>query len=180
MRKLLTVMILALGTAAVGHAQESQDSQPLQVFACKLNEGKDFSSVMALAEAYRTAWDKMGNADENAGAFVWTPFRQGSEYDYIVGFINSTLTDMVNGLKNYYGSGMGAGLDAQFNATGDCISAIMFSEEVKDGTILQTADDQPDALVEVFSCTLNTWVRMSLMKDCRALPKQPEFSPALM
>jgi len=161
MRKLVTVMILALGAAAMGHAQESQ---PLQLFACKLNEGKTFSNVMGLAEAYRTAWPKIGNADKNAGAFIWTPFRQGSDYDYIVGFINSSLTDMVAGLKNYYGSGMGAGLDAQFAATGDCISAIMFSEEIKDGTIGQTADDQPDAMVELFACTLNEGSNMDDVK----------------
>jgi len=152
MRKLIYAVILCLGSAAFVHAQEAQ---PVQVFACKLNEGKNFGSVMDLAEAYRTAWGRMDNPDKNAGAFIWTPFRQGSDYDYIVGFINSSLSDMVAGLKNYYGSGLGAGLDAQFTATGDCISAIMFSEEIKDGTIGQTADDQPDAMVELFACTLN-------------------------
>lgn len=149
MRKLLTVMILTLCAAAGAYAQ---DSQPVQVFACDLNEGKSVSDVMALAEAYRTAWPSIGITDEGAGAFVWTSFREGTPYDYIVGFINSSLNDAAAGVQSYYGSGLGTGLDAQFQDVGTCDSAIVFSEQIKDGVILQTNDDQPDAVVEGFTC----------------------------
>lgn len=151
MKKLVTATILALCASGA----YAQDTQPIQIFACKLNHGKTMSNVMALAEAYRSAWPMLNNRDEGAGAFVWTSFREASPYDYIVGFINSSLKDMVAGLQNYYGSGLGAGLDARFTDTGDCISAIVFSEQIKDGVIGQTADDQPDAVVETFSCNFN-------------------------
>jgi hypothetical protein len=107
---------------------------------------------MALADAYRTAWPAFDSPDEGAGAFVWTSFREGSDYDYIIGFINTSMSDMVASLQNYYGSGLGVGLDAQFGALGECDSAIVFSEQIKDGTIGQTGDDQIDAVVETFAC----------------------------
>lgn len=149
-----TIAALILGYCAAT-AVQAQESLPIQLFACELNEGKNMANVMALAESYRTAWPALNIQDEGSGAFVWTSFREGSPYDYIMGFINSSLTEMVSGLQSYYGSGLGAGLDAQFQETGDCISAIVFSEQIKDGTIGQTNDDQPDAVVETFSCNIN-------------------------
>ena len=146
------MLSLAVCAAAGVHAQEAQ---PIQVFACELKDGQTMDNVMSLAEAYRAAWPMMDVADEGSGAFLWTSFREGTPYDYIVGFINSSLVDLTNSLESYYGSGLGAGLDAQFQATGDCVSAVVFSEQIKNGNIGQTADDQPDAMVETFACTLN-------------------------
>lgn len=157
MKRAIAILIV-FGCGAVPAL--AQDAQPVQVFACKLHEGKTMENVMALAEAYRSAWPALGD-DPSAGAFVWTGFREATPYDYVVGFINASLTDMVSGLENYYGSGLGAGLDAQFTETGDCISAIVFSEQIRNGEIGQTGDDQPDALVETFSCTLNEGFGMS-------------------
>lgn len=85
----------------------------MQVFGCKLNPGKSMADVMAPAEAYRSKWSSMKIADKGAGAFVWTSFREGTPYDYIVGFLNTSLKDSVASLESYYGSGVGAGLDAQ-------------------------------------------------------------------
>lgn len=152
MKRILAGLALTICMIAGVQAQEGQ---PVQVFACELNEGKTVDNVMALADAYRTAWPMMNIADEGAGAFVWTSFREGTPYDYVVGFINSSLEDLTAGLDSYYGSGLGQGLDAQFLETGNCISGIVFSEQIRNGTIGQTGDDQPDAVVETFACNIN-------------------------
>jgi hypothetical protein len=133
----------------------AQDSQIVQAFACNLEDGKTNADVMALADAYRKAWPEMNQQDPMAGAFVWTSFREGSPYDYIVGFLNSDQKTMVAGLESYYASG-GAELDAQFAATGDCDATIMFTEQIRDGGgVPDVAGDGPDAVVETFSCKLN-------------------------
>lgn len=153
MKRLLTTIVF-LTFAASGAA--AQDAQVVQAFACKLHDGKTMSNVMALADSYREAWPAMGIKDPGGGAFVWTPFREGSPYDYIVGFTNTDLNAMVAGLTSYYGSGRGAGLDAEFAATGECDSLIAFSEQIRQGGgVPDRAGDQPDAIVEVFSCKLN-------------------------
>lgn len=152
MKRIFAVVALTICACSGVQAQEGQ---PIQLFACELNEGKTIDNVMALADAYRAAWPMMNISDEGSGAFVWTSFREATPYDYIVGFINSSLEDMSDSLQSYYGSGLGEGLDAQFIETGDCVSGIVFSEQIRNGTIGQTGDDQADAFVGAFSCTIN-------------------------
>jgi hypothetical protein len=165
LRKLLSITVLALYAATGAYAQ---DSQATQVFACKLKEGQTVENVMSLAEAYRAAWPSMNQEDQGAGAFVWTAFREGTPYDYILGFLNSSLPDMAAGLASYYDSGVGAGLDAQFGETGDCDSAIVLSEQVRNGVIGNTGDAEADALVEAFSCKINPGADMDDVKAATA------------
>lgn len=152
MKILLTIAMLSL---IAMFAAATQASQVVQAFACTLNDGKSIDNVWALTDAYIANWSKLDQSDEGAGAFLWTPFRGASDYDYIIGFTNSSLNDMVTGLASYYDSGVGAPLDAQFAETGDCISAIMMSDQIKNGTIGNTADRELDAVVELFACTID-------------------------
>ena len=163
MKRLLTLAVLSIFAASTAFAQESQ---VVQVFACKLRDGKTMANVTSLADSFREAWPAMNDKDPGAGAFVWTPFREGSPYDYVFGFINTDQKTMVAGLNGYYESGRGAGLDAQFVETGDCDSVIVFSEEIRTGGgIPDKQGNQPDAVVELFSCTINQGFGMA---DIRA------------
>ena len=132
MRKIFAIAILTVCTA---FSVQAQAQQALQLFACTLQDGKTIDDVWALADAFREGTTSLENTDEASTSFLWTPFRGASPYDYIMGFMNSNLIDMVGALSTYYSSGIGAGLDDQFGATGDCISAIMFSEQIKNGVI---------------------------------------------
>lgn len=156
MRKIAAVAILVL-CAPFGVQAQEQAAEPavIQLFACKLQDGKTMENVWGLADAFRNGINSLESNDEGAAAFLWTSFRGATPYDYIMGFVNSNLKSMVEALSNYYSSGVGAGLDAQFGATGDCISAIVFSEQIKNGDIGNTGDHELDAVVETFGCTIN-------------------------
>jgi len=153
MKKLIAAAFLTICIPLASHAQEPA---AVQLFACKLQPGKTMANVWALADAFNAGMAKLENTDEGAAAFLWTSFRGATPYDYIMGFVNSSLKDMVTGLSSYYSSGIGAALDAQFVATGDCISGIMFSEQIKNGVIGNTGDHELDAVVETFGCTINS------------------------
>lgn len=161
MKKLLATTIFALCAPFGAHAAE----QVAQLFACKLQDGKTMENVWALADAFREGMSSLESSDEGSAAFLWTSFRGATPYDYIMGFTNSSLNEMVSGLSRYYSSGIGAGLDAQFGATGDCISAIMFSEQIKNGVIGNTGDRELDAVVETFGCTINKGSDMGDIND---------------
>jgi hypothetical protein len=161
MKKLLAIAIVSLCAPFGAHAAE----QVVQLFACELQDGKTMENVWALADSFREGMASLESSDEGAGAFLWTSFRGATPYDYIMGFTNSSLVDMTAGLSSYYSSGIGAGLDAQFQATGNCISGIMFSEQIKNGVIGNTGDRQPDAMVEAFGCTLNKGADMDDVED---------------
>lgn len=153
MIKLIAGAFVGLFLALPAYGQNAP--QTLQLFGCALNDGKSVEDVWSLAENFRAAMPKLNNQDEALGVFVWLPFRGASPYDYIWGVVNTDLLSMQQGLASYYESGVGAEFDQQFGATGDCISGIFNSHQVKEGQVGNTADRELDAVVELFGCTIN-------------------------
>ncbi len=162
MKKILGAMIIGLCASSGAYAQ---DQQVLQVFACNFNDGKNLDNLAAWIEDFREFATSGENQDPGAGSFAWLPFRGAAPYDYILGFISSSLNDMATGVQGYYASPQGQALEAQANETADCISGIVMSEQLRNGVIGNTGDDQLDAVVELFSCTLN---RGSDLDDVRS------------
>ena len=162
MKKLFVITMLGICSA---FSVQAQEQQVVQLFACTLQDGKTIDDVWSLVDNFRVGISSLENTDEGSGSFLWTSFRGATPYDYILGFTNSSLNDMVAGLDSYYSSGVGAPLDAQFAATGDCMSVISFSEQIRNGTIGNTGDRELDAVVELFACTINEGSDMGDIDD---------------
>ena len=149
----ITTAIVGLFLALPAYGQTT--TQTLQLFGCKLNDGKTVEDVWSLMENFQAAMPRLNNQDEGFASFLWLPFRGASPYDYIWGVQNSDLVSMQKGIASYYESGVGAEIDQQFGATGDCISGIFNSTQIAEGRLGNTADREIDAVVEVFGCTIN-------------------------
>jgi hypothetical protein len=123
-----------------------------QIFACTLPEGKTMQDVWStldeLAKFPR-------NKDPEFSIFFWTQMRGSLPYDFVLGVNSGDLVKMAEGLAEAVAA---PGWDAwaqRFNATADCISGIVKSEQVRAGTLALTAGRTPVATVETFACSYN-------------------------
>lgn len=124
-----------------------------QIFMCHLAEGKTSENVWSTMEAFRAL---PRDADSDLVAFLWEPFRSGTQYDYVWAAFQPDFKTMADGFAGYMAAPTSPAMNAQFEALGPCDSAIVFSEEVVPGAIpVGGADRDLDALVEVFQCALN-------------------------
>jgi hypothetical protein len=109
--------------------------------------------------------------DPAYSAWLWTPFRGASPYDFIWGVNSSSLNAMGQGVTDYNAAPGAAAMNAQFGATANCISGIVMSQQIAVGALGNIADRKADALVETFSCTLHDGVAPSAVDDAAAFFK---------
>lgn len=123
-----------------------------QIFMCHLAEGKTSENVWSTMEAFRAL---PRDTDSGLVAFLWEPFRSGTQYDYVWAAFQPDFKTMADGFAGYMAAPTSPAMNAQFEALGPCDSAIVFSEEVVPGAIpAGGADRDLDAVVEVFQCAL--------------------------
>lgn len=154
MNKLRVIALTAFGLFALEtNAQESPAPEIVNVFACQLNEGKTIDNVWSTLEALaKMNVPSKTPPDPNGTVFLWTPFRTGAPYDYIWGYTNSTLNSMSSALIDYVAAPGVEAMEAQFDATGTCISMIATSQAVRTGALGTVADRNRDAIVETLAC----------------------------
>ena len=131
MRKLLIALILCLG-AGSAFAQQGV----LQIFACKLAEGKTAENVWSTLEMLASR-AKMNRADlePGFGIFLWTSYRGYSDYDYIFGVTATDLASMAEASNTYVASGNAALMGPRFADLGRCDSSIVFTEQLSEGEV---------------------------------------------
>lgn len=156
MHQFRVILIALLGVVAL-HAA-AQTAPPVgaitNAFACKLNKGKTYDNVWSTLEALANmniAW--RAGPDPAGSVFLWTPFRTSSDYDYIWGYNSTDLNRMGQDLEDYLASPGADAMEARMADTGDCVSMIAQSRDLRAGTIGNTADRVPDAVVETFACS---------------------------
>ncbi len=156
MNRLFVILLTVTGLFALDvSAQDASRTQPgiVNVFACKLNPGKNMDNVWATLEALATMNVPTQNPPDPAGnIFLWTPFRSGAPYDYVWGYNNSNLNAMSRDLADYVAAPGMTAMEARFADTGTCIAMIAGSKVVRDSPIGGKADREPDAVVETFAC----------------------------
>ena len=146
---LAAISLLALNT----HAQEAPASQVVNVFACKLNEGKTMDNVWSALEALAKMNIPSQSPPDPAGSvFLWTPFRSGAPYDYVWGYTNSSLSSMSRDMLDYVAAPGMEAMEERFADTGKCISMVAQSRNVRTGAISNKAGRTPVAVVEAFGC----------------------------
>ncbi len=150
------LLIAGLFLLATGTAQAQQAAQApgvVQLFLCNLNEGKSAANVWELLE---TLASRITDRQPGFNMFVWTPMRGYTQYDYIWGATATDLAEMASGLQGYIDSGSAAFMGPRFQEVNKhCDSTITMAEEIKAGSIGNTGDRMPDAIVETFACTIN-------------------------
>ena len=143
---------LTVGTAQADH---HLTSGVVQVFGCSLNAGRTMNDARSVIRALAQNASAAEIPDPQFGMFVWRPFRGASEYDFVLGVINSDLKSMAAGIAGFEASPEGQSLNDRIEATADCVSGIFESNQLSAGQIGMTADAEGDAIVETFSCTIN-------------------------
>ncbi len=167
MRTLTTTAfaVLALAAAAV-HAAPTP-AQVVQIFGCTLNDGQTADNVWGAMDALSANAAITENSDPAFGLFLWIPYRGATPYDFAFGVLSSDLNTMAAGSTAYAASAGAAAFGARLGAMGDCVSAIMTSNQISEGknSIGMSADRTPDALVETFSCSINDGSDMDDVDD---------------
>jgi hypothetical protein len=75
-------------------------------------------------------------------------------YDFVLGVNSSDLVKMAEGFTEAVAAPGWEAWAQRFDATADCISGIVKSEQVRAGTLALTAGRTPVATVETFACSL--------------------------
>jgi len=157
--KFLSVLIGSLFWVVAGAAQAQESSGVLQLFACKLNEGKTAANVWDLLE---TLSARVTAPPAGYSLFLWTPFRGTFEYDYVWGITSSDLVSMAEGYNGFVSSGSAELMGPRFAEVNErCDSSISLMEDIQPGAIGNTGDRMPDAVVETFVCTVNAGSTMA-------------------
>lgn len=156
MKKLTTTMLAVIALSGSWAYADNHSNGIVQVFGCTLQDGRTMLDAREVLRDLAANAQEAENTDPQWGMFVWTPVRGTSEADFIMGVINSDLRAMSSGLSAFAGSEAGQALTQRMQAMANCGSAIMTSEQIADGAIGMTADANPDALVETFSCSIRS------------------------
>lgn len=156
MNQLRGILLVLMGFVTVDVcAQEAPPSPGLvNVFACKLNDGKSLADVWSTLEALaRMNVPSKAGPDPAGNVFLWTPFRGGAPYDYVWGYGSTDLDTMGQDLVDYLAAPGSEAMEMKFAATGQCISMIATSKVLRAGTLGNSVDRNPDAVVETFACS---------------------------
>ncbi len=156
MRKAATLVLAAFALSGAAAYADNHTTGVVQVFGCSLHEGR---TMLDAREILRDLADNAAaaeNTDPRWGLFVWLPVRGNSQADFVMGVINSDLRTMAAGATAFAQSEAGQALNQRMQATADCGSGIMASEQIADGAIGMTADMEVDAIVETFACDINS------------------------
>ena len=155
MMKMISIVagVLLFAAATAQAQQAAQAPGVVQLFLCKLNDGKSAANVWDLLE---TLASQITDRQPGFALFLWTPMRGYTEYDYVWGATATDLAEMATGLQGYMDSGSAAVMGPRFQDVNErCDSTVAMAEEVKAGSIGNTGDRVPDAVVETFACSIN-------------------------
>lgn len=153
MKKLFVISFLAIVFSS-SWVHAADPAQVIQIFGCNVAQGKTMDNVWSTMEALGAVRSDATSEDAGYSIFLWTPFRGATEYDFVFGVTSSSLIAMGQGISSYYGSAEGQASGARFADLGDCVSGIVFSEQLAEGKLGNTADRTPDAVVESFACNV--------------------------
>ena len=156
MKKAITLMLAMFALSGTAAYADNHTTGVAQVFGCTLHEGRTMLDAREILRDLAANATANPSPDPRWGIFVWLPMRGTSEADFILGVLNSDLRTMSAGAAAVAQSEAGQAITRRMQATADCGSAIMSSEQIADGAIGMTADTEVDAIIETFACDINS------------------------
>jgi hypothetical protein len=147
MNRLISIL-LAICCAAPAFAAE----QPLiEVFGCKLNEGRTMADFNNAAEFWRAQIDKIPAAANYLVALL-TPMRGNTPYDILWVGTNPSVSDWAKSQEAQSASSEMAAAAAEIDANVSCESALYFETPIYEGLKDEASDN--DAVIETYGCNL--------------------------
>jgi hypothetical protein len=147
MKRLISIL---MGICLAGSAFAAE-TPLIEVFGCKLNEGRTMADFSNAAEAWRAQVDKIPAA-RNYFAAVLTPLRGDTPYDVVWIGSNPSVSDWAKSESASDASSDVVATLAAINANVTCESALYLETPMYEGLKDEPGDN--DTVIETYGCNL--------------------------
>ncbi len=150
----------------IGEVQAEETPPIVDTFACNLKSGSDAGDVQSAVDYWSQQIKKIDNEALNQyAAWLVTPIRSSLPSDFYWLGASPNMNAWASGGAAYAASSEGQAAQARFDKISDCTSQVWMSEQVLgDGA----PDEDGDAVLEVYGCTLHEGKTMSNVRAVEA------------
>ena len=152
MTKLITLLLVG-GVLAPFQASAADTGPVAEIFACNLNEGKDWDDFLEVNAFFGEQVKKIGGAADDFNAYVWRPFRGSVEIDYLWAGYFDNLGALADSWAAMEGTKENAAAEARWDELETCRSALTTVEQIYDSEDVPSGNSDT-AFIESFRCNL--------------------------
>jgi hypothetical protein len=120
-----------------------------EIYSCNFNDGKDMDDLMSARDYYLNQMEKADQ--EPATAFVWTPFKAATSFDFLWANNNDNLMDYARRGDAFNASAEGQASMERFNSVATCTSSLAVRRQMfqAEGEL---NDGSGGAVIQTFAC----------------------------
>lgn len=120
MKRITHLLFLMTALAIAPLASAADAPMVREVFLCDFNDGKDMGDLMSARDFYLKQMEKAG-LEVNA-AYVWTPYKAGTGFDFVWANNNDSLMAFARGSDAFNASAEGQAAMDRFESVATCSS----------------------------------------------------------
>ncbi len=128
MRRTTHLLLFLTALAAAPLASAAAAPMVREIYSCNFNDGKDMGDLMAARDYYLNQMEKAGQ--EPATAFVWTPFKASTSFDFLWANNNDSLMDYARRGDAFNASAEGQASMERFNSVATCTSSLAMRRQM--------------------------------------------------